>query len=246
MPGDVVHRLRQAAANGRPAGLRGLWVSFLSAYGLEVAASCGADWLCLDLQHGDLEVADVAGLLRVAEASDLTLLVRLPSHDAGTIGRLLDVGVDGLIVPCVESPAQARALVAAARFPPVGGRSSGSSRTVLGLSPRTDEPLLLLMVESAAGLEQVSEIAGTAGVDGIFVGPYDLSLSLGATPGEPEVQAAIRSVVDTVRSHRKVVGMYAGRPDLLALTSLLDLVAVDSDVTALRAGLRALFEVPGT
>ncbi len=254
VPGDIVARVREAALNGRPASLRGLWVSFLSAYGLEAAlhhasggvdAGWGVDWICLDLQHGDLDVTDLSGLMRVAELARATTFVRPPSHDAGTIVRVLDAGAAGLIVPTVESGIQARALVDAVRLPPRGRRSSGSARTALAAGIGSPDPLLLLMVETANGLAAADEIASTDGVDGVFVGPYDLTLSLGAvSPGDEQVQNAIRSVVEVTRRHRKVMGMYAGRPDLLGLASLMDIIAVDSDVTALRAGIDTLFDPP--
>lgn len=131
------------------------------------------------------------------------------------------------------------------RLPPRGRRSSGSARTALAATIRTPDPLLLLMVETTDGLAAADEIVSTDGVDGIFVGPYDLTLSLGAaSPGDAQVQTAIRSVLEVTRRHRKVMGMYAGRPDLLELAPLVDIVAVDSDVTALRGGLRTLFDTP--
>lgn len=250
MPGDVLARVRDAARNGTPTSLRGLWVSFLSAYGLEAVLrgdSGGVDWVCLDLQHGDLDVTDVADLIRVAESAGVTTFVRPPSHDPGLILRVLDAGADGLIVPTVESGAQARALVEAVRQPPLGRRSSGSARTALASGIGAPDPLLLLMVETADGLAAADDIASTAGVDGVFVGPYDLTLSLGAaSPGDAQVQKAIRLVVEITRRHRKVMGMYAGRPDLLALATLMDIIAVDSDVTALRTGIDALFDPPSS
>ena len=97
------------------------------------------------------------------------------------------------------------------------------------------------MVETAGGLEAAAEIAAVPGVDGIFIGPYDLSMSLGCEPGQEPVMSAIGSVVDTVRAAGKVVGMFTGRPDLLALAQDLDLIAVDTDVTAVRRGIADLF-----
>ena len=268
-------------------GRRGLWVSFLSAYGLEAALGgpppggsaygdkAGGDqtagdqtagdqtggdqgggdqgggdqgggdqggihWLGLDLQHGDLDLADVIPLLRVAERAGLAVFPRMASHAADAIGRVVDAGAQGVIVPGVESADQAAALVRAIRLPPAGGRSTGAARTALGVTD-VGEALLLPMVETAAGLHHAADIAAVDGVDGIFIGPYDLSMSLGCKPGEEPVMTAIASVVETVRSTGKIVGMFTGRPDLLALAPTLDLVAVDTDVSALRRGLADLF-----
>ena len=165
---------------------------------------------------------------------------RMASHAADAIGRVVDAGVQGVIVPGVESADEAAALVRAIRLPPAGGRSTGAARTALGVTD-VGEALLLPMVETAAGLHHAADIAAVDGVDGIFIGPYDLSMSLGCKPGEEPVMTAIASVVETVRSTGKIVGMFTGRPDLLALAPTLDLVAVDTDVTALRRGIADLF-----
>ena len=271
---DLVSALRTAAVDRRPSARRGLWVSFLSAYGLEAALgglplggtaygnnkaggdpasdhpaggdqaggdqAGGIDWLGLDLQHGDLNLADVIPLLRVAERAGLPVFPRMASHAADAIGRMVDAGVHGVIVPGVESADEAAALVRAIRLPPAGGRSTGAARTALGVTD-VGEALLLPMVETAVGLHHAADIATVDGVDGIFIGPYDLSMSLGCKPGEEPVMTAIASVVETVRSTGKIVGMFTGRPDLLALAPTLDLVAVDTDVSALRRGIAELF-----
>src|SRR2546430_1279198 len=96
---------------------RGLWLTFLSPFGLELAGGCGAEWIGIDIQHGDLDIGDVAPLARV---SPVPVLVRLASHDEAQLARVLDAGVDGVIVPAVESAGQARRLVQAAYFPPPG------------------------------------------------------------------------------------------------------------------------------
>ena len=245
-PDDLVLALRSGAAVGEPQARRGLWVGFLSAYGLEAAlgeptARAGAiEWVGLDLQHGDLDLADVPLLLRVAERADVAVFTRMSSHAAEAIGKVVDAGVQGVIVPGVESAAEAAALVRAIRLPPTGARSTGAARTSLGVT-RPTEPLLLPMVETAAGLEAAEAIASVDGVDGVFLGPYDLSMSLGCRPGDPESMTAIHSVVEAVRAAGKIVGLFAGRPDLLALGLTLDLVAVDTDATALRRGIADLF-----
>ena len=173
-------------------------------------------------------------------ARDCRCFPRMASHAADAIGRVVDAGAQGVIVPGVESADEAAALVRAIRLPPAGGRSTGAARTALGVTD-VGEALLLPMVETAAGLHNAADIAAVDGVDGIFIGPYDLSMSLECKPGEEPVMTAIASVVETVRSTGKIVGMFTGRPDLLALAPTLDLVAVDTDVSALRRGLADLF-----
>ncbi len=245
---ELVDAVRTAGRERRPAQRRGLWVSYLSPYALEVAldADPGSvpDWIGLDLQHGDLDPSYVAGLLRVTERRGLPVLARMPGHDRSAIGRVVDSGVDGVIVPTVESADQARALVDAIRLPPTGARSTGAARSSFGVTSGTD-PLLLPMVETRAGRDHAAAIAEVDGVDGIFVGPYDLNASLGrSSPSSPEGVAAVRSVIEVGRAAGVVVGMYAGSDELRALSPLLDLIALDSDLTALRLGMASLFGGP--
>jgi 2-keto-3-deoxy-L-rhamnonate aldolase RhmA len=220
---------------------RGLWVSFLGPFGLEVVAAGSVaeriDWLGVDLQHGDIEPGDVAPLVRAAR---IPVLVRLASHDGAHLARMLDTGAAGVIVPGVESAGQASQLVAAASLPPRGRRSTGLCRAAL--APTAERPLLLAMVETAAGLDAAEEIAAVDGVDGIFVGPYDLSLSL----GEPSVStermvAAISRVAEAARRRKRMFGVFSGDRELTPLLPEVDLLGVATDAAALQAGLAALF-----
>jgi 4-hydroxy-2-oxoheptanedioate aldolase len=217
---------------------RGLWLTFLSPFGLELADGCGAEWIGIDIQHGDVDSADVAPLARV---SPVPVLVRLASHDEAQLGRVLDAGVDGVIVPAVESADQARQLVQAAYFPPLGRRSKGLAR--VSLLGQRDQPLLLPMVETRSGLDHLDDILRTDGVDGIFIGPYDLSLSLGQKSAlDDSVVSAITSVIDRTRERGRITGIFTGNRQLTAVIPAVDLLGVDTDAAALRAGLKALFD----
>jgi len=240
---DLTQRLR-ADTSASGAGLRrGLWVSFLDPYGLEVAAASGADWIGVDLQHGNLDVSDIAGLLRVTEPAGLPLLSRMPSHDAGQISKAIDAGVNGIIIPGVDDAAQAEALVQATLTPPLGSRSTGSSRNTLRNSSDQQTPVLLPMIETASGLRNASEILAVNGVDGVFFGPYDLTISAGfPSPSSSQTLAALTHVIALARDAGKTVGFMAGRPELLAIAENADLVAVDTDASALRTGLALLFD----
>lgn len=232
--------LRAGAARRRP--LRGLWVTFLGADGLEVVgAACAGgspalDWVGVDLQHGTLAEPDLPGLLR---ASPVPVLARTGSADPAHLGRVLDTGVAGIVVPGVESADEAGRIVAAAHPPPRGRRSSGVSRS--SIVGGDADPLVLAMVETAAGLADVAAISATDGVDGIFVGPYDLSLSLGTgSATDPATIGAIATVFSAARARGRLTGLFTGRPELAERFDDVDLVAVDSDVAVLQAGLRAV------
>ncbi|WP_051166071.1 HpcH/HpaI aldolase family protein [Amycolatopsis orientalis] len=232
-----VSRLRAPEAGDLP--LRGLWLTCLPPYAVELAGLGAVDWLGADLQHGDLALSDLAPLLR---ASPVPVLARLADHEPSHLARVLDTGVDGIIVPAVESADQAAALVAASSPPPRGTRSTGVSRAGSLGKP---QPLLLPMVETAAGLDAAEEIAAVPGVDGIFVGPYDLSLSLGASSVlEPAVVTAIETVIANAHRRDRLAGVFAGNADLAARLPAVELFAVDTDLAALRAGIRQLFGPP--
>lgn len=228
------------AGGPAPGGRRGLWLTFLSPFGLEVAAACGAEWIGIDVQHGDLDLADVAPLARV---SAVPVLVRLASHDPAQLARVLDAGVDGVIVPAVESAIEAEQLVQASCLPPRGRRSSGLARAFL--TGRHDQPLLLPMVETLSGVERADEILGVDGVDGVFIGPYDLALSLGqGSVLEGAVVSAIESVIGRTRERGRITGIFTGNRSLTELLPAVDLLGVDTDAAALRAGLKLLFGQP--
>lgn len=217
----------------------GLWLTVLRPPALEALplAGLGVGWLGVDLQHGQYDVGDLRDLLRV---TDLPVLARAASADFAHLGAVLDTGVAGVIVPSVDTVEEVQALVRAVRLPPVGRRSTGMSRSAVVGAPA--HPLLLPMVETRGALEAARSMAGTPGVDGLFVGPYDLSLALGRPgPVDEEVVAAIRTVVDAAREHGVLAGAFSGSRDLDPRLPALDLVAVDTDVTALRAGVRGLF-----
>jgi 2-keto-3-deoxy-L-rhamnonate aldolase RhmA len=219
------------------AGRRGLWLTFLSPFGLELAGGCGAEWIGIDVQHGDLELTDVAPLARV---SPVPVLVRLASHDEAQLARVLDAGVDGVIVPAAESAGQAQHLVQAAYFPPRGRRSQGLARAAL-IGPR-DQPLLLPMIETRAGLDHLDDILGVDGVDGVFLGPYDLSLSLGRESVlDGAVVSAIESVIGRTGGAGRITGIFTGNRELTRRLPAVDLLGVDTDAAALRAGLKAMF-----
>ncbi len=232
---DIAAQWRTRSPDSAP--LRGLWLSCLTPFALELADLAGVDWLGVDLQHGDLEVADLPDLLR---ATDLPVLARTASGDFTHLGRVLDTGVPGVIVPMVESREQAEEIVAACQPPPRGRRSFGLSRSS-GMPPGPP-PLLLLMIETATGLGEVDSIVATPGIDGLFVGPYDLSLSIdsGGVESEATISATTR-VVDAARARGLLSGVFVGRPDLAARYPAVDFLGLATDLGCLSVGIAAAF-----
>ena len=167
--------LREKLERGGPA--IGLWASIPSALTAEAVALAGPDYVVVDQQHGALEAPTLMAMLQAITGAGSVPLVRVAANDPFAIGQALDLGAAGVIVPLVSSGEEAARAVAACRYQPEGIRSFGALRAGAG-----ERPLCLVMIETRAGLERAAEIAATPGLDGVYVGPSDLALSLGLQP----------------------------------------------------------------
>ena len=179
-------------------------------------ASAGYDYVGFDIQHGYLDDADVARILRRLEHVPIATAVRLASADPAPIGRVLDAGADAIIVAMVDGPEQAAAAVAATRYAPGGARSFGPLRASLGDDPAAlqSRVSVFAMIETADGLAAVDEICGVPGLSGVYVGPADLALSLGVgvakATGNPRVRDAIVRVQRAATASGVIAGIHAG------------------------------------
>lgn len=247
---DLTNPLKRALATGMPQ--IGLWVTLADAYPAEVMAGAGFDWLLIDGEHAPNDVRSVLGQLQAVAAYPVAPVVRPPVGDTHLIKQYLDLGVQSLLIPMVESAAQARELVAATRYPPQGVRGVGSAIARASrwnaipdyLTRADDEICLIVQVESAAGLEALDAIAAVEGVDGVFIGPADLSASLGhrGNPGHPEVVAAIRDAIARITGAGKAAGiLYTDEAQARAALDVgCTLVAVGVDVSLLARAARDL------
>ena len=190
----------------------GGWVVGPTIIGPEEFAQAGYDYVGFDIQHGYLDDADVALLLRRLEHVPIATAVRLPSADPAPIGRVLDAGVDAVIVAMVESAEQAEAAVAATRYAPGGVRSFGPLRASLGLDPAAHEARasVFAMIETAPGLSALDEICAVPGLSGVYVGPADLAISLGHKPSEAWTDPEIREAMARIQSAASAAGVVAG------------------------------------
>lgn len=206
-------------ALGRGESLYGLWLSLADAYSAEVCAGAGFDWLVIDGEHAPNDLRSILAQLQALAPYPSAPVVRLPVGDPVLIKQMLDIGARNLLIPMVESAAQARELVAATRYPPQGirgvasalVRASGFSRDVEYLQHANEGICLLVQVESVKGLEALDEIIAVEGVDGVFIGPADLAASMGnlGNPGHPDIQAAIREAARRIRAAGKAAGILA-------------------------------------
>lgn len=194
----------------------GYWITLDSPVLTERLAGVGYDYVVLDAQHGELDGrAQLAGLLALDAAGGAAGLIRVEANDATPIGRALDLGAAGVIVPLINSATDAAAAVSAARYPPRGIRSYGPLRSDPRVGPTPAEVnatvLVLAMIETAGGLANVEAIAATPGLDGVYIGPSDLSLGLGAAfPGDPAVAEEFEAALTRIRAACEASGIIAG------------------------------------
>lgn len=198
--------------NGQAA--MGLWMNADSVLMAELGARDGFDWVLLDAQHGHWDYAGLVAATQVISATQATPLARVARNDPALIGKLLDMGMLGIVVPLVNSPEEAAAAVAASRYPPQGQRSLGGPR--LGLygadyfTAANSEVLVSVMIETDQAAHDAEAILAVPGVDLGFIGPADLALSMGTTPGTPDHEAAVQRVLQAGQSVGVPVGIYCG------------------------------------
>lgn len=203
----------------------GLWISLCSAFVAEVTAPAGYDWALLDMEHTPNDYVTVLGQLQAFAASGTTAIVRPEWNNPVIVKRLLDLGVPGLLFPMIQSVDEAKAAVAATRYPPRGIRGvSGATRaTKFGrISDYTqrveDETTVILQIETAAALEMAEDIAAVDGVSGIFFGPADIAADIGklGKPMDPAVWALIKPVAQKLIANGVPVGTLVLDPDFAA------------------------------
>jgi 4-hydroxy-2-oxoheptanedioate aldolase len=226
------------------------WLSTDSPYLAEVFSHCGFDAVTVDLQHGMFGIDRAIALLQAVSTGRAVPMARCPSHDPATIGKLLDAGAYGIICPSIDNAAEAAAFVRACRYPPLGERSFGPSRGLLYGGPdyaaHADTTVLTwAMIESRVALENVEDILATPGLDGVYVGPNDLALSLGETPAAATLPAPVRAalavVADAARRHGRWAGAFCS--DGVVAREMVELgyhfVTPGNDVGILRAAATA-------
>jgi 4-hydroxy-2-oxoheptanedioate aldolase len=246
------NRLREIWAAGKPA--IGGWCNMPGGFSAELMASQGWDAVTIDTQHGVIGYADMLAMLQAISTTPAVPLVRVSWNQPGEIMRALDAGAYGIICPMVNDAAECAAFVQACRYPPAGYRSSGPTRAIVYggpdyLAKADGEILALAMVETAQGLANVEAIVATPGLDGVYIGPSDLSLSLGGPPGQDQDAPALMAAFDTILAACKAAGVRAGVHTASVAYSQkmiargFDLVSVGSDVRYLMTGRREAAEM---
>jgi 4-hydroxy-2-oxoheptanedioate aldolase len=228
----------------------GVWCNDTSPGMVARLAHLGFDWVCLDAQHGGYSRTEILDAARSFPPGLGELVVRVAACDFAAIGGALDAGAMAVIVPQIESAAQAQRAVAATFYPPAGERSRGPIGRIWGAPTLTTEEAnrtttCAVMIESAKALANVEEIAAVSGVDQLFVGPHDLSLSLGTTVEElldnDADTSPLTRIAQTAAAYGRTVGGFAGAPDLAVRFRErgISCVAVATDLWITSEGARA-------
>lgn len=243
----IKNGVKQRWAEGKPV-ING-WLSIGNSFSAEIMAGQGYDSLTVDMQHGIVGYDGTVPMLQAMRASGVTPLVRVPWLDPADIMKALDAGAYGVICPMINTRAEAERLVSYVRYPPAGVRSFGPSRALFSAGPgyaaeADDEIICLAMIETAQAYENLEDILATPGLDGVYIGPADLTLGLQGkryAPGfdrrEPEMIEAIKRILHAAHKAGKRAALHNGTPEYAAeaVGWGFDFVTVSNDVRLLAA-----------
>ena len=242
---EIKHNIFKAALKTGERAQIGLWLGLTDPVCAEICAGAGFDWLLIDGEHAPNDVRSTLAQLQAVTAYPVHPIVRPVSGEVPLIKQLLDIGAQTLLVPMVESAEQAKQLVAAMRYPPAGIRGVGAAlarasqwnRVTDYLHQANEQMCLLVQVETRLGLVNLDAICAVEGVDGVFIGPADLSAALGhlGKPGHPDVARAIEDAIRRIRSNGRAAGILSTDETLLRyyLSLGCSFVAVGLDVNLL-------------
>ncbi len=240
-------RLKQTWASGDTA--LGLWLMSDSPTSAEIVATQDVDYLNIDMQHGLLDYSTAVEVMRTLEGTDATITCRVPWNEPGIIGKVLDAGAMGVIIPMVNTVEQAKAAVAACRYSPLGSRSHGPVRAARVNGPdypatANERIACIPMIETAEALSNLDGILDVPGIDAVYVGPADLSLTLGLAPAGDHEDASFVDALDRIVAACDSRGIVAGIHANPALTQKrraqgFRMITVSTDLSALASGLAA-------
>jgi 4-hydroxy-2-oxoheptanedioate aldolase len=245
-----VNTFKRALGSGKPQ--YGLWLGLPDTSCAEICAGAGFDWLCIDTEHSPFDLRSVLAHLQTITAYRTHPIVRPVDGNRNRIKKLLDIGAQTLLVPMVDTAEQAAELVRAVRYPPNGVRGLGTSTArasrwnrIPNYAGRASEEIcLIVQAESTVALDNLAAIAAVDGVDSVFIGPSDLSASMGhlGQPQHPEVVAAIDTAIETLRAAGKAAGIFALDPAMARryVEQGAAYVAVGADTLLLANAARAL------
>jgi len=220
----------------------GVWLSLTDPLMARRLAHSGPDYVCIDMQHGTADYSNALAMLMAMEGTPAVPIVRVPWNEPGIIGRVLDAGAMGVIIPMVNSVAEAEAAVAACNYPPLGTRSNGPIVAANALGPdygaeANEHVVCIPMIETLEALDVVEDIAQVPGIDAFYVGPSDMSRSIGIPPNLEQMDQrfldACTRIIDAANANGIAPGVHS-TPKMSAdrLEFGFQMVTVTSDVQA--------------
>ncbi|MCX2721103.1 HpcH/HpaI aldolase/citrate lyase family protein [Roseibium salinum] len=230
----------------------GCWIGLADPYLAEISATAEFDWLLIDGEHAPNDLRSLSAQLAAIEGKGPSPVVRLPDDDPVKIKQVLDIGAQTLLVPMVETAAQADRTFRAMQYPPIGFRGVGAALARASrfaaipdyLTSAGGELCLLVQVENRAGLHALDDILAVDGVDGVFIGPSDLAADMGhiGKPNEAEVKEAVVGALQRIRAAGKIAGVLSTDPDYIddCRKAGANFLGVGIDVTTFAGAMRAL------
>lgn len=210
---DFENKLKTKLGNGGVTA--GAWVQLASPFTAEILSMAGFDWLMIDMEHGPGDILTLISQIHALKGTNCVPLVRIPWNDFVQIKRILDAGAHGLLIPYVNTTAEAELAVKACKYPLEGIRGVAGSPRAPGygqnignyLGRANDQIFIMVAVETPKAVANLDQILMVRGLDGIFIGPMDLASSMGhfGDASQPDVQEAIRSIEQRVLAHGKVL-----------------------------------------
>ncbi len=227
----------------------GGWLSLPNSVTAEATARVGFDHVCIDAQHGVVSYSDIVAMVQAILLGGSRPIVRVPWNEAGKIGKVLDAGAHGVIVPMVNTVEEAKAAVRACRYAPEGARSYGPTAAGMRVDGAyadwaRDNVVVIPMIETMQAVDNLDDILAVEGIHAIYVGPADLSLTLGLPPGNnddsPAFVAALDAVVQACNKAGVIPGIHAsGELAARRLAMGFRMVTVGTDLVAMKAGLQS-------
>ena len=230
----------------------GAWVQIGHPACAEIFARAGFDWVCVDLEHGGIGIETMTDIFRTIDAFDCVPVARLPLNDPVWIHRSLDAGARGLIIPMVKTAEEADRAVREAKYPPRGVRGFGFSRANMHgidfdtyVAEANEEIPMIMQIEHKDAIPNLDAILAVDGVDGLFIGPYDLSGSMGITGQmeHPDMLAALKVYLEACQRHGMTAGTHVVRPDPANVAAAVGqgytLIALGADTVFLAASAQA-------
>lgn len=226
----------------------GAWAMMPGALGAEALARGGFDWVLVDMQHGCMDYETALNMIRAIDLTSAVPIVRVPWNEPGIIGRVLDAGALGVVIPMIQTAEDAKAAVNACLYPPQGRRSFGPIRVGMRdgmnyFAEANARVAVVPMIETPEALANVEEIAAVPGVDALFVGPFDLSIALGLPPGDNDGKPAFDAAIAKVGKAAKDAGVATAvlsnsKVAPLRISQGFQMISVTTDISALQMATR--------